>query len=120
VATGNPPRSTGQNAGNGPTANLIGTLQNTGGVIGASGPQTYGALAPGASGCQSFTFTASGNCGDTLIATIHFEDAGNGATDLGDVTYTFVMGVADTTSSFAENFDTITPPTLPAGTGLAA
>ena len=79
-----------QNAGSGPTTNLVGTLQNTGGVSGASGPQTYGAIAPGTTTCQPFTFTATGVCGGTLTATIHFQD---GTTDLGDVTYTFVMGL---------------------------
>src|SRR6187200_312118 len=72
-----------QNAGTGPTTNLVGTLQNTGGIVGASGPQTYGAVAPGATSCQSFTFTAIGVCGGPLTATIHFED---GSTNLGDVT----------------------------------
>ena len=43
-----------QNAGNGPTTNLVGTLQNTGGVTGASGPQTYGVMAPGAMALPAF------------------------------------------------------------------
>src|SRR4029077_4412383 len=67
-----------QNAGNSPTANLVGTLQNTGGVTGASGPQTYGAVAAGATDCRPFTFTATGACGSTVTATIHLQD---GATD---------------------------------------
>ena len=101
-----------QNAGSGPTTNLVGTLQNTGGVTGASGPQTYGAMAPGATACQPFTFTATGACGGTLTATIHFQD---GATDLGNVTYTFTMGVPNTTAAFSENFDGVTAPALPTG-----
>src|SRR5207253_10640140 len=101
-----------QNAGSGPTTNLVGTLQNTGGVVGASGPQTYGVMAPGTTACQSFTFSAVGSCGDPLVATIHFQD---GTNDLGVVTYTYTMGVADTTSAFAQNFNSVTAPALPAG-----
>ena len=81
-----------QNVGSGPTTSLVGTLQNTGGVSGASGPQNYGALpAGGAAVCRNFTFIASGTCGGTVTATIHFVD---GAADLGNVPYTFTLGVS--------------------------
>src|SRR5204863_5436046 len=96
----------------GAAGNLVGTLQDTGGVVGASGPQTYGAMAPGTTTCKSFTFTTVGNCGDDVLATIHFQD---GTTDLGDVPYTFKMGVPDTTSAFSQNFDGVTAPALPTG-----
>ena len=94
------------------TSGLTGTLQNTGGVTGASGPQNYGAMAPGATVCLPFTFTATGSCGGTLTATIHFQD---GATDLGNVVYTFTLGTLNTTTIFTENFDGVTAPALPAG-----
>ncbi len=75
------------------TGSLTGTLQNTGGVTGASGPQNYGAMAPGATVCLPFTFTANGSCGGNLTATIHFQD---GATDLGDAVYNFTLGTLST------------------------
>ena len=102
-----------QNAGNGPTTSgLTATLLNTGGVTAASGPQNYGVMAPGATVCQPFTFTATGACGGTLTATIHFQD---GATDLGNAVYTFTLGTLNTTTTFSENFDGVTAPALPAG-----
>ena len=102
-----------QNGGSGPTTSgLTGTLLNTGGVTGASGPQIYGLMAPGATVCRPFTFTATGTCGGTLTATIHFQD---GATDLGNAVYTFTLGVGNTITAFSENFDGVTAPALPAG-----
>ncbi|MFL6276911.1 MAG: S8 family serine peptidase, partial [Blastocatellia bacterium] len=101
-----------QNVGNADTtAALAGTLQATGGVTSPSGPQTYGVVTQGGPPvCRNFTFTATGTCGGTLTATIHFQD---GATDLGNVTYTFTLGVINTI--FAQNFDGVTAPALPAG-----
>src|SRR5204863_5400274 len=102
-----------QNEGNASTtSSLTGTLLNTGGVTGASGPQNYGVMAPGATVCQPFSFTATGSCGGTLTATIHFQD---GATDLGNAVYTFTLGVLNATTTFTENFDGVTAPALPAG-----
>jgi hypothetical protein len=93
------------------TAAMTGTLQNTGGVTSASAPQNYGVVvAGGAAVCRNFTFIATGACGGTVTATIHFQD---GATDLGNVTYTFTLGTQST--SFMENFDGVTAPALPAG-----
>ncbi len=95
----------------GNAANVVGTLQTSGGVTNPSGPQNYGALiAGGAAVCHDFTFTASGSCGGTLTGTVHLQD---GATDLGNVTFTFTMGVLQVT--LGENFDGVTAPTLPAG-----
>ena len=105
-----------QNAGNAPAGNLVGTLQNTGGITGGTA-QTYGAVAAGATSCQSFTFVPTGNCGDTITATIHLQD---GATDLGDATYTFVMGTPVTTPVTSEVFDSVTAPALPTGWTTAA
>ena len=73
------------------TTNLVGTLEATGGVANPSGPQTYGVVTPGGPAvCRSFTFTANGNCGDLITATIQLQD---GATSLGTATYTFTLGV---------------------------
>ena len=58
-----------KNTGTLNTANLVGTLQATGGVTSPSGPQNYGVVvAGGATVFRSFTFTA-GNlaCGAPLI-----------------------------------------------------
>ena len=92
-----------QNVGGQTTSDLVGTLQATGGVTNPSEPQAYGALAPGQTVCRNFTFTASGKCGGTLVATIHLQD---GATDLGDVTYTFALGPS--TTPLSEGFNDIT------------
>lgn len=99
------------NTGGANTTNLVGTLQNTGGVTAASGPQTYGVVVSGdPSVCRNFTFTANGVCGSTVTASIQFQD---GAIDLGNLTYTFTLGVLNVV--FTENFDGVTEPALPAG-----
>jgi len=64
-------------------------LQATGGITTLSGPATYGVIAPGASASQNFTFIASGVCGGTITASLQLQD---GATNLGTVTYTFLLG----------------------------
>lgn len=83
------------------TSNLVATLQATGGVTGPSGPQNYGAIAPGASTAMSFTFTA-GNlaCGTPLVATLQLQD---GATSFGTITYTLTVGSpsGSTTASYS-------------------
>lgn len=100
-----------QNVGTTATTNLVGTLQATGGVTNPSGPQNYGALPPGGPPvCRNFTFTANGACGTTITATLQMQD---GATNLGNVTYTFTLGTQKV--AFAENFDGVTAPALPAG-----
>ena len=80
-----------KNTGTLNTANLVGTLQATGGVTSPSGPQNYGVVvAGGATVFRSFTFTA-GNlaCGAPLIISLQLQD---GPTDLGTVTYNFTTG----------------------------
>ncbi|MFL6215341.1 MAG: HYR domain-containing protein [Blastocatellia bacterium] len=100
-----------QNTGTTNSTNLVGTLQNTGGVTGASSPQTYGVVvAGGAPVCRNFTFTASGTCGGTITASLQLQD---GASNLGTITYTFTLGA--TASIFSQNFDGVTAPALPAG-----
>ncbi len=111
-----------QNDGNGATGNVTGTLQATGGVTNPSAPQSYGVLNAGSGAvCRSFTFTASGTCGGTLTANVQLQD---GATNLGTIPYTFTLGAPNV--AFAENFDGVAAPALPAnwsasnasGTGL--
>ncbi len=101
-----------QNTGNLDTANLVGTLQATGGVLNPSGPQNYGVVtAGGGSVCRGFTFTANAACGGTVTATLQLQD---GATNLGSVTYNFtVAGVPNTL--YSEAVDSVAAPALPTG-----
>ena len=101
-----------KNTGSADTANLVATLQSTGGVTNPSAPQNYGiVVAGGATVFRSFTFTASNlDCGGTLVATLHLQD---GASDLGTVTFNFNVGLL--TVALSENFDGVSAPTLPAG-----
>ena len=93
------------------TTNLVATLQADSGVLVPSGPQTYGAL-PGNSPSYThrFSFTASGACGATLIATLQLQD---GPLNLGTVPFTFTLGKPVTPLS--EGFDAVIAPALPAG-----
>jgi len=77
------------NSGSGPTSNLVATLQPNANVLAPSGPQTYGAMAPGTTAGRDFTFTAAGNCGDVITLTLQLQD---GATSLGTASYTFTLG----------------------------
>ena len=100
-----------QNTGGASTANVVGTLQASGGVTSPSGPQNYGVVvAGGPAVCRDFTFTVNGNCGGAITASIQFQD---GATNLGTLTYTFTLGVLNV--AYQENFDGVTAPALPAG-----
>jgi subtilisin-like proprotein convertase family protein len=90
-----------RNIGDGPTTNLVATLLPTGGVAAPSGPQTYGVVQPtGVPAARPFTFVARGNCGDFITATLHLQD---GATDLGNLTYTIRLGTLTTTTSTFSN-----------------
>lgn len=100
-----------QNVGSANTSNVVATLQATGGVTSPSAPQNYGALTAGGSAVtRSFSFTASGACGGTLIATLQIQD---GAANLGNVTFNFTLGANGV--FFSQNFDGVTAPALPAG-----
>src|SRR5262245_37920552 len=81
-----------KNIGTAPSANLVATLQATGGVTSPSGPQSYGAMPnDGSTVLRSFTFTADGSlaCGNSITATFNLQD---GATNLGTVTFTLRLG----------------------------
>jgi len=94
------------------TVNLVATLQPSANVVAPSSQQNYGALAPNASATRTFSFTANGNCGDTITLTLQLQD---GANNLGTVTYTTTLGALVTTPTFSENFDSVVPPLLPPG-----
>lgn len=99
------------NTGGAPTTNLVGTVANTGGVTGVSGPQNYGAVAPGATVSRPFTFRVNPAlaCGANVVVSLALQD---GNTSFGTFTYTFGSG----TPVFAlnENFNSVTAPALPA------
>ena len=102
-----------QNSGNLSTTNLVATLLSNAGVLAPSGPQTYGALAAnGGSTNRPFTFTASGICGSNIVATLQLQD---GTTNLGSVSFALPLGKPVPVQSFAQNFDGVTRPALPAG-----
>ncbi|QUV99270.1 S8 family serine peptidase [Chloracidobacterium sp. MS 40/45] len=92
--------------------NLIATLVPGGGVgtIGGTNPQNYGTLPVGASATRPFTFTVNGLCGTGLTLTFNLSD-GNGS--LGSVTFSTQIGTPN--NVLTQNFDTVTPPALPAG-----
>ncbi|MGE5276847.1 MAG: carboxypeptidase regulatory-like domain-containing protein, partial [Acidobacteriota bacterium] len=99
------------NTGAAGTANLVGTLQASGGVTSPGAPQDFGAVAAaGGLVCRPFTFQASGSCGTTLVATLALED---GATSLGTVVFDLPLGAP--VVPFDESFDAVTAPALPAG-----
>jgi hypothetical protein len=100
-----------RNTGRGDTANLVATLLETNGVVIPSAPQEYGVLAAnGAPVSRSFTFAAIGDCGESVTARLRLQD---GPTVLGEVQAVFAMGISGT--FFAQNFDSVAAPALPAG-----
>ncbi len=79
------------------SANLTAQLLASGGVTAPSGPQTYGQMAVGgAAVTRSFTFTADPNASTAVVATLALTD---GTTDLGTVSYTFLLPVTQTFSN---------------------
>lgn len=102
-----------KNIGAGPTTNLVATLQPNANVTPLSGPQSYGAIAAGATTSKDFQLTANGNCGDTINLVFQLQD---GATNYGIVTVPFTLGALVTGApTFNENFDGVNAPVLPAG-----
>ncbi len=79
------------NTGVGPTVNLVGTLQTAGGALYPSGPQSYGAIAPGATVGRDFSFTAYPLLASGAIIELDLQ-LQDGATNHGTVQYTFTAG----------------------------
>ncbi|MGI9107852.1 MAG: S8 family serine peptidase [Pyrinomonadaceae bacterium] len=102
------------NIGNGDTSNLVATLLSSGGVTPVgNATRAYGSIASGGPpASQFFTFTTAGACGSDVTATIALSD---GAMNLGMVAYTFRLGAQSTLTVLDQNFDTVSPPTLPTG-----
>lgn len=104
-----------QNVGTAAAANIVATLQATGGVTVPSGAQSYGALGIGSSAVRNFSFTAAGSCGSTVTSTFALTDGGN---SIGNVTNANQTGVPVTI--FTQNFDGVTAPALPADWSTSA
>ncbi len=96
------------------TAGLSGELLTTGGVTSPSPPsRNYGVVCSGAAATsREFTFTVDSSlkCGDPVTVSLVVTD---GATNYGTLTYTFNTGTP--TVTFAQNFDGLFAPNLPAG-----
>jgi uncharacterized repeat protein (TIGR01451 family) len=71
------------------SGNLVATLLEGNGVASPNGPQSYGAIAPGASGVANFTFTANANPGSSISAILALQD---GVKSLGTVAFAFTLG----------------------------
>ena len=96
------------------TSNLVATLLPTGGVVGPSGPQSYGVVvSSGPSVTRPYTFTASGVCGSNITLTLALQD---GANNLGTIIYTMQLGtsVPGSPQTFS-NTASITIPDVGAG-----
>jgi len=94
-----------QNAGTADSTNLVVTLLPTGGILNPSAPQDYGVLfAGGPPVSLPFTFTTSGSCGGTNIATFGLQD---GAADLGTLAVPIPLGTL--AALYIQSFDGSTP-----------
>ncbi|MEO6326127.1 MAG: carboxypeptidase regulatory-like domain-containing protein [Thermoanaerobaculia bacterium] len=92
-----------KNTGTLDTANLVVTLQATGGVTAPSGPQNYGIVqASGSAVVRPFTFTVGSTvvCGTPVTVTLQLQD---GATNLGTATFTLTAGVLSSTIASSGN-----------------
>lgn len=98
------------NAGTVALTNVTGTLLAGTGVSGPTGPQSYGALGVGSNATRSFTFMATGLCGGTILTRLQLQE---GSTNLGTFTNAFFMGTQSV--FFAQSFDGVAAPALPAG-----
>ena len=106
------------NVGGSNTTSLVATLQATGGVTSPSGPQNYGIVTGmGPTVSRTFSFIASGTCGNNITLTLALQDGSN---SLGTVTYTMRLGTLASVALFSEAFDGVTAPALPAGWTTAA
>ena len=100
-----------RNSGGIDISNLVATLLAGSGVSGPSAPQSYGAMPVGGTNVfRSLTFVATGACGGIVTTRLQLQD---GPVDLGTFTNTFALGAPKV--AFAENFDSVSPPALPAG-----
>ena len=86
-----------QNIGNADASNVVATLLATGGVTSPSGAQSYGTLlAGGAAVTNSFTFTATGTCGGTLVASMQLQ---TNSVSAGTILTPFALGTTVSASN---------------------
>src|SRR5205807_1537083 len=100
------------NNGAAPTSDLTATLQNTGGVVNATGAQSFGAVTPSNNATRNFTFTVNpqATCGGNITLTWNLSD---GATNYGTMTKTLATGTP--VVNLTQKFDGVTAPALPSG-----
>lgn len=92
-----------RNKGGTDTTNLVATLLGTGGVV-TNSPQSqvYGQLSTNTVR-REFTFTANGNYGDTLLASLQLQDGvGGTTTNLGTVIFPITLGAVNAFSNTAQ------------------
>ena len=95
-----------ENTGDGMASNVVATLLTTNGVILPSGSQSYGIMPPGGSPVSNtFSFTAQGNCGDTIYPIFQLQD---GSINLGTASFTMYLGASSFMNTNATNSATIT------------
>jgi uncharacterized repeat protein (TIGR01451 family) len=109
------------NIGSAPTTNLTAALQANANLAPVTTSQSYGAIAPGASAAQSYSFTAQGLPGAAVKATLVLTD---GAASLGNVSFIFyipsVTNYSQSTGILIPEFGPATPyPSQIQVTGLA-
>ncbi len=92
------------------SGSVTGALQATGGVLSPSGAQVYGTVAPAGNVCRNYSLIVGPACGSTLTATLQAQETG-GLTRM--LNYAFPVG--SQVPTFAENFDGVVAPALPAG-----
>ena len=81
-----------RNIGTLDAANLVATLQGTGGVLAPSAPQNYGAMpVNGPTASRPFSFIANSSAGGTVTATLQLDDGGQ---NLGTVAFTFTLSAS--------------------------
>lgn len=89
------------------SANFIGTLNATGGVLTPNGPLVIGVIAANSTKDVTYQFTASGSCGQSLTATIQLNDA---AINYGTIAYTIPLGGTLNSTGSKANGSAITMP----------
>ncbi|HUD82931.1 MAG TPA: DUF11 domain-containing protein, partial [Candidatus Saccharimonadales bacterium] len=87
------------NIGSAPTTNLTATLQANASLTPITTSQNYGTIAAGASGTQSYMFTAQGVPGAAVNATLVLV---NGGSSFGSVSFVFLIPTATNYSQSSE------------------
>jgi uncharacterized repeat protein (TIGR01451 family) len=91
------------NEGSATTTNLSAALQATGGITPITTSQVYGAIPPGGSDTEDYSFIATGAPGATVTATLVLTD---GTNSLGNVTFPFLIPV---TTNYANPASIVIP-----------